>query len=342
MKRRLFFMVSVLLLMALCGCSKKDESTDHSFFALDTYITMQATGPEAGAALEAVEEQITAREQRWSVTDPGSEVYAINHSGGEPVTVSEDTAQLMAFALEQADQTGGSLDPTIYPVLTAWGFTTGSYQVPSQEELDTLLPLVDYRNIQMRENAVTIPNGAQLDLGAVAKGYIGDEAAGLLRERGITSALLNLGGNVQAVGVKPDGSPWRIGVHDPFTDGNLGVLEITDSAVVTSGGYERYFTDDAGNVYWHILNPQTGYPARSGIASVTVVAPEGKRCDALSTALFVMGAEQAMEYWRSCDDFEMLLILEDGGIWLTEGLEDLFSLNAGESGREVVVIRHEM
>jgi len=333
--------ISALLLLALSGCGSRAEPAEHSFFALDTYITMQADGPAAQTALEAVEEQVKAWEQQWSVTSPGSEIYAINHGGGEAVIVSADTAQLIDFALEQSRQTGGALDPTIYPVLTAWGFTTGSYQVPTQTELEELLSFVDYRNVHLQGSTVTIPDGAQIDLGSVAKGFIGDESADLLRERGITSALINLGGNVQTVGAKLDGSPWRIGVRNPFAGGNLGVLEIVNMAVVTSGGYERYFTDDAGNAYWHILDPQTGRPAKSGLASVTVIAPEGKRCDALSTALFVMGLEQAAEYWQSCGDFEMLLVLEDGGIWITEGLEKSFVLSDGESGREVTVIRHE-
>jgi thiamine biosynthesis lipoprotein len=340
-KRCRHTVAAVLLLLVLCGCGNRAEPAEHSFFALDTYITMQASGPNAQLALEEVEEQIKAREQQWSVTSPGSEIYAVNHSSGKPVTVSADTVQLIDFALEQARQTGAALDLTIYPVLTAWGFTTGSYQVPTQAALDKLLALVDYRCVHLEDNTVTIPDGAQIDLGSVAKGFIGDEAADLLRERGITSALINLGGNVQAVGAKPDGSPWRIGVRNPFAEGNLGVLEIEDMAVVTSGGYERYFTDDAGNVYWHILDPQTGHPAKSGLASVTVAAPEGKRCDALSTALFVMGAEQAAEYWQSCGDFEMLLVLENGSIWITEGLEKAFTLSNGEKGRGVTVIRHE-
>ena len=166
---------------------------------------------------------------------------------------------------------------------------------------------MDYQSIQLTGDTVTVPGECQIDLGAVAKGYIGDLVADMLRERGITSVLLNLGGNVQAVGAKPDGSPWRIGVRDPLADGNLGVLEITDQAVVTSGGYERYFTDADGSVYWHILDPQTGYPARNGLISVTVVSSEGKKSDALSTALFVMGTEGAAEYWRTHGSFEMLL-----------------------------------
>ena len=158
--------------------------------------------------------------------------------------------------------------------------------MPDQDTIDELLSAVDYRNIHLKGSSVTIEDGVQIDLGAVAKGYIGDEVADLLREQDVTSALINLGGNVQTIGTKPDGSLWRIGVRNPFADGNLGVLQVEDMAVVTSGGYERYFTDEAGNTYWHIIDPKTGYPADSGLVSVTVAASEGKRCDALSTALF--------------------------------------------------------
>lgn len=179
-----------------------------------------------------------------------------------------------------------------------------------------------YEQIGLEDGSVTVPDGVQLDL----------------REQGITSALIDLGGNVQAVGRKPGGTLWRIGVRDPFTDGNLRVLEVEDQAVVTSGGYERYFTDEAGNVYWHILDPATGSPARSGLVSVTVTAPDGKRCDALSTALFVMDRERATEYWWAHGNFEMLLVTETQGIYLTAGLEDAFSRSDGAADMPLHII----
>jgi len=340
--RNIRLLIPVVLALVLCtGCGTTAKPSERSVFAMDTYITIQAYGRDAEAALDDVENQIYSMEARWSVTDENSEIYGANHSGGNPVNISADTSLLINFALTMARNTDGALHPTIYPVLTAWGFTTEEYRVPSQEELSDLLPLVDYKKISLTDTMITMPDGMQIDLGAVAKGYAGDKAAEILRNHGITSALINLGGNIQAVGTKPDGSPWRIGVRNPFTDGNLGVLEVKDVAVVTSGGYERYFTDSEGNVYWHILDPDTGCPADSNLTSVTVVAPEGKLCDALSTALFVMGPEKAVDFWRSNQNFEMLLVSMDDGIYLTEGLEDAFAISDDARPMETTVIQYE-
>ncbi len=177
-----------------------------------------------------------------------------------------------------------------------------------------------------------------IDMGAVGKGYAGDEAAQVLRERGITAALLDIGGNIQAIGTKPDGSDWRVGLKDPFSGNVLGIFQISDMAVVTSGNYERFFVGDDGKTYGHIVDPATGRPVENGIASVSIIASEGKLCDALSTALFVMGLEQAKEYWRQHKDYEMILIMEDGNIYLTEGIRDRFSLNSDYKDMNINVI----
>lgn len=344
--------LSCLLLLFLCaGCGTQanpagksgNEPAQHSFFAMNTYITMQADGPGADKALLKAESLVHQLEDQLSVTEENSEIYAANHSDGEPVTVSAETGELIAFALEMARQTDGALDPTIYPVLSAWGFTTDARQVPTQEELEALLPLVNYDALSVQDTMVTVPDGMALDLGAVAKGHTGDRVAALLKENGVSSALINLGGNVQAVGKKADGSPWRIGVRSPFSEENIGVLEVEDCAVVTSGGYQNYFVGEDGQVYWHILDPKTGYPARTGLASVTIVAEDGEYCDALSTALFVMGLDDALDYWRTHQDFEALLVTEDGKLYLTPGLSQRFTLseNAADLEVEVVEVRNE-
>ena len=190
---------------------------------------------------------------------------------------------------------------------------------------------VGYDRIQINGSELTVPDGMELDLGAVGKGYTADLVTEILRRHGVTSALISLGGNIQAIGSRPDGSDWRLGIRAPWESGNLGVLTVSDAAVVTSGGYENYFDDEQGNIYWHILDPSTGYPADSGLQSVTIVGREGKMCDALSTALFVMGAQSAEQYWRENGGFEMLLVTDSGEILITEGIAEDFTLNEGRT-----------
>lgn len=328
-------LTALLLAGILTGCSAPAEEmqqpVERSLFAMNTYMTFTAYGEDAQAALQEAEECIQQVEGLWSVTDEDSEIYQANHSGGQPVTVSEETAEIISFALEMAQRTGGALDPTIYPVLTAWGFTTDSKQVPSQQQIAQLLEQVGYDRIRLNGTELTVPDGMELDLGAVGKGYTADLVTEILRRHGVTSALISLGGNIQAIGSRPDGSDWRLGIRAPWESGNLGVLTVSDAAVVTSGGYENYFDDEQGNIYWHILDPSTGYPADSGLQSVTIVGREGKMCDALSTALFVMGAQSAEQYWRENGGFEMLLVTDSGEILITEGIAEDFTLNEGRT-----------
>lgn len=321
--------------------SKMPSEATKELFAMDTYITMTAYGRNAEEALTEATDKLTDLEQLWSVTDSDSDIYAVNHSDGQPVSVSEETAALLSFTLQMAEETGGALEPTIYPILTAWGFTTEENHIPLKAEITEILEHVGYERVRLEGNTVQLDSGMMLDLGAVGKGYAGDLLAEILRENGVTSALLDIGGNIQAVGTKTDGSPWRLGLRDPFTGGTLGVLEISNMAVVTSGNYERYFIGEDGKQYGHIINPVTGYPAESGLASVTVIAEEGRMCDALSTSLFVMGLEQATEYWRQHQNFDMILITEEGEIYLTEGIMDVFTLDSYHSNMKVNVIEHE-
>ena len=307
-------------------------------FAMDTYITMTAYGKDAEIALTEAENKMAELERSWSVTNPESDIYAVNHSNGRPVNVSEETAALLLFTLRMARETGGALEPTIYPVLTAWGFTTEENRVPTDAEITALLENVGYERIRLEDTTVQLDKDMMLDLGAVGKGYAGDLATQVLKENGITSALLDLGGNIQVIGTKPDGSPWRLGLRDPFSDGTLGVMEISNQAVVTSGAYERYFIGEDGTMYGHIIDPATGYPAESGLASATVIADEGRLCDALSTSLYVMGTERAIEYWQQHHDFEMILVTDNGEIYLTDDIADHFNLDSYHSNMTIHVI----
>lgn len=324
-----------LVLLLLVGCAAcaaptvsaaaEPQEATRGLFAMDTYINLTAYGPGAEAALELAETRIRELEQLWSVTDEGSEIYAANHSAGAAVGISADTEELLRFVLHMARETGGALEPTIYPVLTAWGFTTDNYQIPEQEEIDRLLELADYEAITVADSTVTVPDGMMLDLGAVGKGCAADETAAILRANGVESALLDFGGNILTVGTKPDGAPWRVGVRDPDTDGNLGVLEVAGQSVVVSGGYEKYFVGEDGRRYWHIIDPETGRPAQSGLIQAAVVSRESRLCDALSTAIFVMGLDKAIDYWQAHRDFGMILLTEDREVYLTEDLQDVFT-----------------
>ena len=316
-------MLSALLFLTGCSAESSPEPVQGTFFAMDTVMDFTIYG-ESGL-IDQSESLIASLESLVSVTDANSELYAINQTGSG--TLTGKASSLMEQALEICRRTDGALDLSIYPIVRAWGFTTGSYQVPDEAEIQALLPLVDYRKIQYdaADGDVTLPEGMEIDLGSVAKGYAGQLAAQMLREHGVQSALLNLGGNVQTVGAKPDGSPWQIGIKDPQGEDAMMVLSVEDQAVVTSGGYERYFEQD-GQTYWHIMDPSTGHPADSGLISVTIVGNEGVVCDGLSTALFVMGLEKAADLWAQSDDFEAVFVTASGEVYITEGLRDRFAL----------------
>lgn len=340
---RLTALLLALLLLAGCAQTTPPQNdaasaapVETTFFAMDTVMTLTVYGDKT--VLDAAQERVGALEAQLSVTDEGSEIYALDRDGS--AVLSADPAALLSQALELCRRTEGTLDLSIYPVVRAWGFTTGEYGVPEEAVLAELLTRVDYRGIALDETTgqTTLEAGMEIDLGSVAKGYTGDRLVELFAGAGVTSALINLGGNVQALGAKPDGSPWRIAVQDPFGEGYAGILDVEDQAVITSGGYERYFEED-GRIYWHIIDPATGAPARSGLVSVTIVGDCGLVCDGLSTALFIMGRDRAEQFWRDSGDFEMILIGEDGSLALTEGLEERFVPMEGYAGNCEVIRR---
>lgn len=331
-------------LMTACKESSLTDNrkeTKREFLAMDTYMTLTAYGDGAQDALKKAEDEIQELESKWSVTEEGSEIYKINHSDGRAVTVSKETAEVIRFALDMARETGGALDPTIYPVLTAWGFTTDKYRVPEEREIQELLKQIGYESVELNDQSIKIPEGMELDLGSVGKGYAGDLAAEIVKDAGIHSALLSIGGNIQAVGSKTDGSDWRLAIQNPYGDGEAGVLEVSDCAVVTSGNYERYFTAEDGKTYGHIIDPETGYPADNGLVSVTIVTKEGKKGDALSTAMFVKGVEDACKYWQEHKDFEMILMTDAKDLYITEGIMEKFTLSESFEDMDIHVIREK-
>ena len=325
MKRLLSIVLAALMLSSCHGTDGQKKST-RSVFAMDTYMTLTAYGDNAEAVLDDAVDKIYDLESKWSVTDTGSEIYKANNSGGRSVAVSTETSELVSYAVEMNDLTLGALDISLYPVLREWGFTSSEYKVPDDEKIKELLKNVGAKKINVSDSQLTVPDNMMIDLGSVAKGYTADLLEEELEKQGVTSALLDLGGNVQTLGKKPDGSLWKIGIRDPYSDGVIGTLEIAGKSVVTSGGYERCFTENGKN-YHHILDPKTGCPAESGLVSVTVIGDEGRLCDALSTSLFVLGADDAYEIWKREHTFDYILLTDNNELLITEGIEDSFTLN---------------
>ena len=231
--------------------------------------------------------------------------------------------------MEINKETDGVFDIAVYPVMEAWGFPTQNFRVPAEDELLELLKHTDASKISYDKDTREISfedSEMKIDLGGIAKGYTSARIMDIFKKNDIESGLVNLGGNVQALGTKTDGSNWRVAVQSPNdTEDYLGVLSIRDKAVITSGGYERYFEQD-GVTYHHIIDPKTGYPAESGLSSVTIVSDDGTLADGLSTSLFIMGKDKAESFWRAhSDKFEAVLVTDDGTIYVTEGLKGSFT-----------------
>ena len=315
---------ALLLCLLLSGCAGRAAEYSNRIYAMDTVIDLTACGPEAKRAVAAAEAEIYRLEALWSVGYAGSEIAHINRDG--IASVSGETAVLVSDALELYGETGGLFDSAIYPVVNAWGFYSGERRVPDPEELDTLLTFIDPTGITVENDRVILPEtGMAIDLGGIAKGYASSAAADAMRAEGVKSGILSLGGNVYAIGKKPDGTPWKVGVQDPKdTASFVGIIAMEDEAAVTSGAYQRFFEEN-GVIYHHIIDPRTGRPSDSGLASVTVVSKDAVRADAYSTALFIMGKDDALAFWRDTGGFELVLVESSGAVTITEGLRDRFS-----------------
>lgn len=310
---------ALTVLFSGCAGAKTDE-----FFAMDTVMTVTAYGAGAEKGIAAAEEEIYRLDRLLSTGLESSEVSQLNAASGG--AVSADTAEILRAAMDLHSRTDGALDITVYPLVELWGFYSRDYSVPDEETLREALALVDGDKLAFDGEHLTMAPGMAIDLGCIAKGYAAAAAATRLRDAGVDSAVLSLGGNVHVLGKRPDGALWKVAIQDPRQAGEyVGTVKVQDAAVVTSGGYQRYFEEN-GVVYHHILDPRTGYPADSGLLSVTIVSEDDMLADGLSTALFVMGEDEARAFWQeNADAFDMVLVTQAGEIRITSGLEGRFS-----------------
>ncbi|MDL2236207.1 FAD:protein FMN transferase [Christensenellaceae bacterium OttesenSCG-928-K19] len=319
-KIALFAFAGIVLLLA--GCAPAAQSSET--FAMDTVISQTVYARDNSILIQNYD-TIRALEDSMSKTLEGSDVFRLNHAGGQDVVFSSaQTAQALTGCLELARQTGGAFNPALGGVVDAWGFGTENASVPEQSQLERLLAEAEYTQVRIDGDAVNAGK-AQIDLGGAAKGYALDALKITMDEAGVENALVAVGGSVYARGGKPDGS-WKVGVRDPLgsTADFLAILELADSCVSTSGSYERGFTE-GGVYYHHIIDPQTGYPVQNGLISVSVVDESGLKTDVYSTALFVMGLEQGLEFANS-NSIDALFITEDKKIYMTDGFQYEFEL----------------
>lgn len=298
--------------------------------AMGTIMTHKAFGGEANQAITSVCAEIANLELLMSRFIPESEISRVNRSAGtlESEPLSKQVLDVLLKSKELSQLCQGLFDITSGPLVNLWHLCKHTQNPPSQADIDLTLPLINDQDLILdpyQQTAFLNMPGQAIDLGGIGKGFAGDQIIRLYDEFGIRSAFSNLGGNVAAVGSKPDGSPWRVGIQHPRKPSDLvGWVAVTDKAVVTSGDYQRAYLSSSEYKYHHILNLRTGYPSESDLISVTVVAKQGVIADALSTALFVAGLENAIQILKSFTGVEVVLIDQDLQVFVSDGLETCF------------------
>lgn len=330
MRRRIHFFriltAMIVMVLALSGCENRPgkasdlpKQTKVGYY-LDTVITLTAYTDQP-ELLEKGLEYCGEYEKMLSRTVEGSDIWNINHAEGKTVTVSDETAEILRTAVEISEKSAGAFDVTIAPVSVLWDFTSGNQVIPESTTIGQAVQHVDYRQIRLDGNRVTLPAGMMIDLGGIAKGYIADAVKTKLEAAGITSAILSFGGNIVSIGLKPDGSPWKVGIQDidEPTGKSMMISLNFGGSTVTSGIYERGFTVD-GITYHHILSSETGWPVQNDLASVTVFSDSSMLGDALSTAVFALGTEKGSKLIESMDGVEALFIRRDRSAAGTSGL----------------------
>ncbi len=323
MKKRGLISLLLAALLLCGGCEEKKDlpkQTEIGFY-LDTVITLTAY-IEDGQILKDAMAECGRYERLLSRTIEGSDVWRINHAEGKSVKVSDDTIAILQCAIRISDLSGGAFDVTIAPVSTIWDFTSGSAVLPDADRIANAVQLVDYTKLELKGNTVLLPSGMMIDLGGIAKGYIADRVKAYLEEHGVKHAILSFGGNIVAIGCKPDGSAWKVGIQDidKPTGESMLISTNTGGSTVTSGIYERGFDLD-GVRYHHLLSAETGWPVQNELASVTILSESSMEGDALSTAAFVLGAENGMKLIESLNGIEAVFIARDRTVIYSTGAE---------------------
>ncbi len=327
-----FIFIVLIFLTLVSSCSKttgKSENTpsSQSRLLLGTSCKITIYDYPTDEAFSQAFKRIEDIEKKMSIHIATSEVSLINKNAGiKPVVVSNDTFPVIKEALIVASISNGAFDPTVGPLVKAWNIGSDEARVPTIEEIDSLLPLIDYTKVTLDEQESSVyleKKGMMLDLGGIAKGYAADEVAKILISYNIDKAIINLGGNVLTIGTRVDGTKWRIGVQNPEADrgGHVMIVNLEDLALVTSGPYERFLEVD-GAVYHHILDTTTGYPVVTDLTSASIITHESFISDALSTAMYSLGIEKGFSLINSLDNVDAMFIDSEKNIYISDGFRD--------------------
>ncbi len=334
MKKILLFLLAFCLVLA-ASCAEAPKEYIAQITAMDTTASIKVYDAKYSSVADECAELLIKLEAELSVTLTGSRVYHLNKNGSVPVT--EHLKALVSISNSVSSATNGAFNPCIYPLVKLWGFTVnGENNVPSDEAIREALIGVTTSQLSLDGNNALISNGGQVDFGGIAKGYAADLIRDNLKAAGVEAALVDLGGNIQTVGTKEDGKLWNIAVNNPNGDGYVCILSVGETAVVTSGADSRYFIGNDGNRYHHIIDPKTGYPADSGLLSVTVVCENAAIADALATACFVLGVDDSLAVLEKFDA-EAVFVSKDT-VSFTKGLENKFTLDKTVEGEYKTVI----
>lgn len=328
------FLVLVMALTLFVGCSKNkvpDEPISKTSLVIGTVCTITLYDSDDATIIDKAFARLSELEDILSINKTGTELDKVNEMAGKsPVKVSKDTLNVVKKGLEYSSLSNGALDITVGPLVKLWGIGTEHAKVPSQDEINTAKNLINYKDVVINEDDSTIylekPNMI-IDLGAIAKGYAADEIVKILKDNDVNSAIINLGGNIFALGEKIDGNPWKVGIQTPNQDRNstIGYVSVKNKSIVTSGVYERYFEEN-GKKYHHILSPETGYPYENEILGVSIISDDSIDGDSLSTTLFALGVEKGLELVESTKGIDAIFITKDNKLYMSDGFKKIFTL----------------
>ena len=323
MKKWIHILCSIILISSLSACSSKEQAFSKSAFYFDTQLTITIYSENAEELLEECMQICERMEKIFSRTRKDSELYAINHRNTDTLKISDDMKTVIKAGLHSYEISNHAFDITIAPLLETWNFTQDNASVPNRDVITNALDYIGSEYIELNRNTLTIKNkNTQIDLGALAKGYIADVIKNYLLENEVKSGFINIGGNVLCIGSKPDGTSWNIGIQEPFKDKGevLHTVKVEDISVVSSGVYERHFIENNIN-YHHLLDARSGYPMNNGLWQVTILTPSSLEADKLSSTLFLMGLEEGMKYIESRKDCEAIFVDDKGKLHFSSGLE---------------------